>query len=426
MSHRTAPIDVRERLAVAPEGHGSLLEAARVQFGGGALLATCNRLELYVPGGHDAASDSAAALRFLGERIGADAGTMESAFRVRHALDAARHLLRVASGLDSMVVGESEVLGQVRTAFAASVTAGAEDPVLSHLFLTAIRTGRRARSDTAIGHGALSVSSLAARAARRHLGELSRATALVIGAGEAGRLAAETLASMGVGRLLIANRTPSRAEDLAEVLGGAAVSWQGLDGALAEADVVIGAAGASQPVVTSEAARAAANRRDGPAWLALDIALPRTFAPGIRNLPAVTYLDLDDLQAEAQRNTERRHGAIEAVEAIVEESAAEFAVWMQHRAAVPTIRDLTSRAERLRHRQVERALRSSGLDVGERERLRGVADALSKALVKQLLHEPIRSLRAGGQREADAARRLFLLDEAFDRVDAPHSPDGDG
>lgn len=403
-SHRRAPLSVRERIALPGERVPEALGRLRDRFGHGAILATCNRLEVYLVGRHD----RAAVLDFLAGEVALDREEVGRYFDVAHDADAVRHLYAVAAGVESMVLGESEILGQVRGAFSQTVRAGADHALLSRLFHTAIRVGRRARTETEIGRGALSVSSVAVQQARELVPDLARATVLVIGAGEAGRLAARALVEQGVPGVLVANRTEHRAQALAEELGGRAFHFAELPTALALADVVIAAADAPQPLVSAGAVAAALARREGAPQLLLDIGVPRDIDPLVRDLAGVTYRDLDDLQAIAARHAAARAGEAARVQAIIEEEAGHFLDWWEHLQVVPTIRALTEHAERVRRAELEKTLRRGVAPQELEQRL----EAMTRAIVKQLLHEPITQLRQRGDREMylDAVRTLFQLD----------------
>lgn len=417
LSHRTAPIEVRERLAVPDDAVVPLLRAARDRFGrGAALLATCNRLELYV--GERVAPE--AIHGFIAEQFAADPASVTRHFQVQHDLDAVRHLYAVASGVDSMVLGETEVLGQVRAAFSSTVKAGTDDAVISRLFHTALRTGRRARRETAISDRALSVSSIAAQQARAAFPDLARASVLVIGAGEAGRLAAQAVLAGGASDITVANRTAARAEGLAAELGGQTVAFEDLAEALARTHIAISAVGAAEPVVPASLLAEAMAHRDGEPLLVVDIGVPRDFDPGVRDLPGVSYFDLDDLREVADRNADARRAEVEAVERIVEEETAKFGAWAETQRVQPTITDLAARAEALRLDVIERTLRSQGATSAERARLEAMADQVTRHLVKRLLAAPIEVLREKGDRSftLEATRALF-------RLDNPNAPDPD-
>lgn len=410
ISHRNATLEVRERLALPVKALEAAVQRVSVELDTGAtLLSTCNRFELYASGDHAPST----LLPLLAEVLDSDRQTVERAFEVRRGSDAVRHLYRVASGIESMVVGESEILGQVRGAFSLSVSSQTDDRTLSHLFHTAIRTGRRARSETTIGHHALSTSSIAAQQVRDRFPDLPRVSVLILGTGEAGRLAAEALADAGVADFHFVNRTFEHAEALAAELGGRAVPLHRLEAELATSAVAITASSAPEPLLSEAAVRAALSRRDTGGLLLIDLGLPRDVEASVRDLPEVEYLDLEDLQLIAARHSALRESEIPAVEAIVEESVERFEQWSERRRATPTIRELTARAEELRARQVQRAFRGRQLSPEERASVEDIVEPLSRALVRQLLHDPITRLQRGGDRDAhvDAVRELFALDE---------------
>lgn len=406
VSHHVAPLEVRERLAIGPGDVPALLKSISADLGPVTLLSTCNRIELYLPGEHDRGM----VLDRLAGASDIDRGLADRHFVAKWDDDAVRHLYSVAAGIDSMVLGESEVLGQVRAAFSATVGAGCDDALLSRLFHTAIRLGRRARSETAIGRHALSVSSIAVQQARLLCPDLGTATVLVIGAGEAGRLAASALVEHGVGEVVVANRTLERAEDLAAELGGRACPLEVLGEGLVAADVVIAAADAPAPLVTYEAVEAAMASRSRRPLLLIDIGVPRDIDHTVATMAGVTYYDLDGLQAIAAEHYAVRTGEVARVQAMIDEEAARFVAWWDQLQVIPTITALTEHAERLRSVEVAKTLRRFDATEAERAHL----EALTKAIVKQLLHGPISTLRERGDREVylDAVRRLFRLDES--------------
>ena len=406
ISHRLAPLEVRERLAIPADDLPAVLAQLSARFGSGTILATCNRLEVYLPGDHDRAE----VLSFLTDAAGLDGALADAHFVLHRDAEAVEHLYSVAAGIDSMVLGESEVLGQVRGAFSAAVAAGSDDALLSRLFHTAIRVGRRARSETAIGRHALSVSSISVQQARMLYPDLEEATVLVIGAGEAGRLAAAALVEQSVRKVLVANRTRERAEDLAAELGGRALALDEIDRALLEADVVIAAADAPQPLVTHAAVAAAMAARGRRPLLLIDIGVPRDIDHTAGTIPDVQYYDLDGLQAIAAEHYAVRAGEVEAVQSMVDAETARFLTWWDQLQVAPTISALTERAERVRQTELAKTLRRLDATDAERAQL----EALTKALVKQLLHDPIATLRERGDREVyiDAVRTLFRLDDA--------------
>lgn len=408
-SHHTTPVQVRERLTPTTERVPEILRRAQGEFGAAALISTCNRVELYLSGEHEARP----VVRFLAKELGTDGDFVERYLETWHGADAVRHLYRVASGLDSMVLGETEILGQVRTAFSEAVRTETQDAVLSRLFHTAVRTGRRARNETGIGDGALSVSSIAVQQARALLPDLRTVRVLVVGAGEAGQLAAQAIIAAGAREVVVTNRTFARAEAVAAALGGTAVPFELLPEALAAAHVVIGAAGAANPLISRESLEVCLEEREGAPLLIIDIAMPRTVDPQARALRGVTYYDLDDLQALADRASAARTGEVEAVETIVAEETARFAAWSARLHITPTIAALTDRTESLRRAEVTKVMRRLRLDGADRAQVEELMEAATRGLVNQLLAGPIATLNERYDQDGyvDTVRDLFRLDE---------------
>jgi glutamyl-tRNA reductase len=406
MSHHTAPLAVRERIAIPGDDLHAATERAQEVLGPSAILSTCNRFELYVSG-H---CEPSRLIDFIAAETGVEVASVRRHFLVHRETEAVEHLYRVAAGLESLVLGEFEIMGQLRGAFSVASGAGMEDAILVHLMHGAIRAGRRARAETAIGHHALSVSSIAARRARDLHPRIAEARVLVIGAGEAGRLTAEALVDQGVSEVLVANRTRARAEALASELGGRAVPFEELAGAIATCDVIVAASGAPGTLVDLELMRDAVARREGAPLIVIDIGVPRDCDPAVASLPGVSYYDMDGLQEIAAVNAEARAGEIPAVEAILSEETADFVAWWESLRSRPTIASLSSRAEAIRGAALEKALRRLPAD----DELRREVDALTRTIVKRILHDPIATLRQRGDREQhyiEAVRTLFQLDE---------------
>lgn len=418
VNHRGAPLEKRERLAYDPTEGAALLAALRAAgVGEAVLLSTCNRTELYAwAPGHDPLP---MAWREFSLRLGEDAAAVGYAYRDRAA---AQHLFRVAAGLDSMVVGEAQIQGQVREAWErARPFTGA---VLNRLFQSAQLAAGRVREETRIGRGAASVSSAAVQLAKQIFGSLRGRRAMVLGAGETAELALDCFAAEGVRAALVANRTVARAEALAARYGARAMPfdeafWTAID----EVDVLLCSTAAPTPVVTRERmARALAARDDRPLCV-LDVALPRDVEPAVRALDSVYLYDLDDLQAVVQQNIARRSADLPQAEALIAGEVERFWEWLAGLAAVPTLRDLRAEAERIRAGEVAQALRRlPGLSEAER----AAVEHLSRALTNKLLHAPTTRLRGAaangrGLGVVDTARYLFALDEA--RLAPPDAPD---
>jgi len=407
ISHKTAPVAVREHFAFSPDELPALLARLGERYAGAAVLSTCNRTEVYVASARGV-GDPRRVEALLSEIKGEVA--MEGApFFSLAGKEAARHLFRVAAGIESMVIGESEILGQVRGAFGAATAAGTHTPALSRLFHTAIRVGRRARAQTHIGRGAMSVSSTAVTVARQALGDLAGKTALVISAGDAGKLTARTLAGSGISRMLVTSRNPDRAAELAAELGGATVPFSDLVGAIASADIIITSTASQHFLIDAAMVAQAMARRPSRPLLLIDIAVPRDVDPAVRDLPGVHLHDIDDLQAVASENMQLRRNELVRAESIVEDEVAKFSDWLHSLEVIPTVAALRARAETVRATELERTLARTKLSPADRKRI----EAMTSALVKKLLHEPVRRLKTPGEGEryVEAARVLFSLED---------------
>ncbi|MBI1722403.1 MAG: glutamyl-tRNA reductase [Gemmatimonadetes bacterium] len=412
VSHPSAPLAIRERLALTAEAGATLLARAR-EAGAEevAVLATCGRTELYAAG-RDVPPDADALATLLAEAGDAPLADLQPYLERRHGRYAIVHLLRVASGVDSLVVGESEILGQVARAGERAERAGASGPVLARVFGAAVRAGRRARAETAIGAKATSVPAVAVEEAQRVLGTLAGRVVLVLGAGETSQLAVRALMARGAAPPLIMNRTLAHAEALAAAFAARVAPLDRLTAALESADVVVASTGAPQALLAADdVRRAMRGRRDRPLAI-VDMAVPRDVDPAVRDLPGVHYFDLDDLARAAEENLNGRRAEVPRVEAIVAEETERVLDWMRTASVTPAIASLRSRAEAIREAEVVRALRRLPR-LSERERR--ALEAFSKSLVKKLLHDPTSVLKAeaGNGRAAEltaALRRLFALD----------------
>ena len=408
VSHRGAPLDVRERLAFR---NAEVLPALarlreRASAREGVLLSTCNRTEVYlVEGAEDAVAEG---WSLLSERFGAD---VSGYGYVRRDREAAAHLFRVASGMDSMIVGEAQIHGQVRDAWEASRPASGA--VLNRLFQTALLTGGRVRSETTLGHGALSVSSAAVQLSKKIFGGLAGRRAMVLGAGEMAELALASLQQEGVRAAVVANRTFERATELASQYGASAVHYEDAWEALADVDVLLCSTAAPRPVVSAERVRAAVARRGDRPLCILDIAVPRDVDPAVSKLDNVFLYDMDDLHAVVSANLERRHGALPAAEAVIADEVEKFWHWVAGLAAVPVLTQFRDEMNRVRERELSAALRRLP-DLTPEQRT--AVEHFSHALMNKFLHEPSVRLRAAaangrGLGVVDAARYLFALDE---------------
>ena len=413
LNHRTVPLDVLERMTVSdarlPKALADL--TAQEHVSEAVVLSTCMRTEIYVVADkfHPAMFE---VREFLG-RLGFTAPEDFADHLYSYYEDTAvRHLFRVACGLDSAVLGESEVLGQVRDAWERARAEGAAGPVLSTLFRHAVEVGKRARTDTAIGRGTTSVSQAAVAMAAARLGSLEGCRLLVLGAGDMGEGMAVALAgSKGVAEVLVANRTWARAAALAERVGGRAVELTGLAAALADVDVMLTSTGASSVLLEVGDLAPVMERRAGRPLLIVDVAVPRDVDPAVASLPGVTLLDMDDLRVFAEQGLEGRRREIAKVDEIIDDEVSRYTATSTARELAPLIVSLRERAEDLRGSEVQRFRKQlAGLTDEQRE----AVDALTRGLVQKLLHEPTVRLKdaAGsvkGDRLAEALRALFDL-----------------
>ncbi|HZD06215.1 MAG TPA: glutamyl-tRNA reductase [Longimicrobiales bacterium] len=397
VSHHTAPVEVRERFAfAAEEGLEALLElrkAAAVEEA--VLVSTCNRTEIYLHPVHDEAVFRVAEAVLQRKAGPLPAPVTEYLYRRRDG-DVPRHLFRVTAGLDSLVMGEAEIQGQVRSAYQRSADAGVDPPlagpVLNRLFQTALGVGGRVRAETSIGEGAASAASVAVELARKIFGHLGGKRVLVLGAGETGELVVEALGRHGVEGVLVANRTYERAADLAARLCGRAVELQDLAGILREVDIVVASTAAPHAIVTRRILHEAFPEGVRDPLLIIDIAIPRDVDPEVGEEPSVFLYNVDDLRKIVDETLERRRDARTAADTIIDEGAEDFLAWYATLEVVPVIRALRSRGEAIREAEMERFLgRLSHLGEEERAEL----EAFSRRLLNKLLHEPTVRVRRG-------------------------------
>jgi glutamyl-tRNA reductase len=417
LSYRTAPIDVRERLALTP----AMLRSALTHFDSihlqahlsdvreGVILSTCNRLEVYALV-RDRHTATKAIVNFLAHAGDIAPETLAKHLYVCHDEAAGRHLMRVAAGLDSMVLGEPQILGQITEAYEAALSQKAAGTVLSALFRAAIHVGKRVRAETAIGVNATSISAVAANLAAQLLGDLSQRHILLIGAGEMGGIAVRALIRRGASYITVANRSYDRAMQLAQAWNGQAVSFQQFPAALAEADIVITSTGAPHPILSQSLLESAMAARGGRPLFIIDIAVPRDVDPRAAAIPNVHLRDIDDLRSQAGENLREREAEIPQVEKIVAEELNQFMGWLASLGAVSTITDLRQQTEQWRQRELERLF--SRLDLDEREQ--NLVTAMSHRLVNKILHQPTVRLKAeaaqgNGATYIDVTRKLFSL-----------------
>jgi len=412
VSHRTAPIELRERLDFSARGVDRALSALA---GTGAqheatIVSTCNRVELYV--GCDEPENTRAAIeQFLAEFHDIPGDQLAPHIYTKTGQEAVAHLFRVAAGLDSLVMGEPQILGQVKDAFGVASQLGSTGPLLNRLFHSAFAAGKRVRTETALSEGAVSVSYAAVELARKIFGNLKGRTVLVLGAGEMGKLTALHMQAQGIGRLIITSRTAAHATALAESIGGTAILWDSMTSGLVEADILITATGASAPIISgaliSQTMKA---RRQRPLFI-IDIAVPRDVEADAGDLEQVFLYNIDDLQAVVQENISKRGTEAFDAEKIIAQEVGKFIGWLNSRSAVPTIVALRQRFESVRQSELRRLEpKLSSLPPEARARV----EEVTRLIMEKLLINPTEQLKAISDADtvatySDALNRLFGL-----------------
>lgn len=416
INHRGAPLDVRERIAYTPNEVAEALAALRSEASvrEAVALSTCNRTELYLVEDEDDAAP--AVWSALSARLGAEASGYGY---VRRDREAVAHLFRVASGLDSMVLGEAQIHGQVRDAW--EVSRSHSGPMLNRLFQTALLVAGRVRNETSLARGAASVSSASVQLAKQIFGSLAGKRAMVLGAGEMAELALECLADQGVRTSIVANRTYERAVEVAKRYGAVAMHYEQCWTELSNVDVLVCSTAAPHAVVGVEQVRPALDTRGDRPLCILDIALPRDVDPAVGQLENVFLYNLDDLQAVVSSNLERRRGEVPTAEELIDGEVARYWEWVGGLSLIPVLTELRERMDVLRSAELETAMRRLR-HLPERDR--AAVEEFSRKLMNKFLHAPMIGLRsaASNGREAaiaDAVRYLFGFDAPVESETAP-------
>ncbi len=414
INHETAPVEFREKLAFNHDECTEALAALKKRdyVSECIMLSTCNRTELYVRTSPDAPLDRDAVSEALADYL-TECKNVETLnrdlFYVRYDKYAARHLFRVAAGLESMIKGEAQILAQVRDAYSTACKVRSCDFFTHKLMHTAFRAGKRARSETDIGIGAVSVSLAAVELAERIYRKLSEKKALVVGAGEMARLTAEHFMSKGIRSLTVANRTLEKAETLSSELGARAVPFKNLVEEISEADVVITSTAAPYYIINPGIMQVAMKLRRNRQIFLIDIAVPRNIDPKVKRLYNVFAHDIDDLNLIVDRNLERRRAEMPRVERIVRQELESFQNWHSSLGVTPTIKDLVGTIDEIRREEIKKSAKYF-----DDEQLEHI-DALTRSIVKKILHHPITKLRESGNGQsdgtfwADTVRNIFNL-----------------
>ncbi len=411
ISWRTAPVAVREKLAFREEEIASALQAMTTSLpvAEAILVSTCNRVEVY--GIAKPGADATAAVRaFLAEQRGLRPADVADVIYDHTGSDAVRHVFRVASALDSLVLGEAQILGQLKEAYEVAGVARTTGPTLGRCLERAFGVAKRVRSETALSRGAANVSTVAVDLAARVF-ELRGKVVLVVGAGKMSTLAARHLRSKGADHILVTNRSPEKAERLAGEIDGIAKPWGELDALLAGSDVVISSTGAREPVLTKRQFKAVMKARKWRPLVVIDIAVPRDAEPEINDLDGVYLYDIDNLERVVAANLAERSKAAEQAHKIVEHEAKQFEHWLRSQGVVPTIRALRERFAQIADAEVQKTLDQLSRRDHTPGQQREVIQRLVQLVVNKLLHQPTTALREAPPDEAEL--RAEILCELF-------------
>lgn len=416
LNHVTASVNLRERFSFSEEkirvslsrlgcgdGIGSIIELV--------ILSTCNRTELYAVSPHSTGDEAEA---FLSDIQAVPINEFHPHLYHASGMDAVRHLMNVSAGLDSLVLGEPQILGQVMRALELSRGQNAAGPILNRFFQAAIHAGKRVRTETNISRNSVSVSSLAASLSEKSVQNISESQIVILGAGEMAELAVESLRKRGANRILIVNRTLERAQDLIQRWSAKATTFEHLDHALESADILISSTGAPHIILTADMISRAMRIRPQRPLVLIDIAVPRDIDPEAANIPSVQLYDIDNLNAHLEHSLSERAAEVPRVKKILEEESARFAEYLKSMQMLPIIADIRQQAESIRQAELGKTLnRLPDLTDAERARI----EAMTLALVKKILNEPTRRLRAEAScshapEYAAVARTLFGLKQS--------------
>jgi len=414
LSHKTAPVEIREKVAFPPTAMEKPLHAlvGLPDVNEGVIVSTCNRVELYAASRNPEAAE-AELRRFFASWHQLDPEELERHLYAYHGEEAIRHIYRVSASLDSMVIGEPQILGQIKTAYGYASEFKTAGIILNRLLHKAFSVAKRVRSETEIASNAVSVSFAAVELARKIFDTLEDKTVLLIGAGEMCELAARHFVTSGVPRVLVTNRTLERAEKLAEEFNGRAIPFEGFAEQLDQVDIVLTSTGAPGYILHRKQVEETLKKRRNRPMFFIDIAVPRDIEPAVNDIANVYLYDVDDLQGVVQANLKQRQKEAKKAEAIIEEEIGQFHKWLSELDIVPTIVALRRQFEEVRRQELEKTL-SKNSSFGESERK--ALEALTNAIINKLLHAPIAALKRTqndpvGDAYVDAVRTLFELPE---------------
>jgi glutamyl-tRNA reductase len=417
LSHKTAPVAIREKLTFPAHvqedalNHLTRLEGIREAI----IVSTCNRTEVYAVASSEEEGVETV-IGFLASYHDLDRAELERYLYVQAGEKVVRHLFRVVASLDSMVVGEAQILGQVKEAYEHAFNSGTTERVFNKLFRQSFEVGKRVRTETSIGESAVSISYAAVELAKKVFGTLEGRTILIVGAGKMSELTAKHLVSNGIARVLVVNRTLERAQEMAEKFSGTAVPYDQLYPSMAEADIVISSTAATEYVITKADLAGMVRSRTRPLFL-IDIAVPRDIDPAVNDLRGVYLYDIDDLSGVVESNLEERMAEARRAEGIIEEEFAAFFAWVESMEVVPTVAAIRAKAEVIRQMELEKAMKR--LDLSEKDRQ--TVEALTCAIVNKMLHGPTARLKKAstgkdGYEYMEVARALYGLEDTDEKT----------
>ncbi|MTI82567.1 MAG: glutamyl-tRNA reductase [Firmicutes bacterium] len=412
INHKTAPVEVRERMSFAEHSMPESLAGLRSYpvINGAVILSTCNRTEIYTVN-EDAEQGLEDIKEFLSLKSGLDTEVIGNYLYSFFDHDAVKHLYQVAAGLDSMLLGETQILGQVRAAYELSLESGNTGRILNILFQQAIRTGKRARAETGIDQHAVSISYAAVELAKQIFKDLTGRSVLVIGAGKMSELTTKHLVANGVSGVIVSNRSFDRAVTLANQFNGIAVKFNDLFKYMGDADIVISCTAASHYVVHQKQVAEFMHKQPGKQLMMIDIAVPRDIEPDVREIPGVTVYDVDALQNVVDSNFDKRKRSAMMAETIIEEDTQEYVKWLKTQFVIPAISELKHRGEQIKQKELRRAYNRLG-ELSDHEKK--VVSSLANSIVNQLLHDPVTRLKSyavtdKGSVYTEALEKLFNL-----------------
>ncbi|ACN14199.1 HemA [Desulforapulum autotrophicum HRM2] len=419
LNHKTAPVSLRECLSFPPEQTLDALETllATVPVKEALIFSTCNRMEILFVPGNETATDQV--VQFLSDYKALPIQEFEPSLYTYRNDDAVKHLFRVAASLDSMIVGEPQILGQIKKAYRKAIANKASGTILNRLMHKAFSVAKRVRKETGIGDNAVSISYAAVELANKIFSDLDRRSVMLMGAGEMAELAVEHLISNGVKQIIVANRTFANAVCLAQRFQGQAIKFEEMETFLCDVDIIISSTGATQHVLTKQQVKKAMAQRKNRPLFCIDIAVPRDLDPGINQINNAYLYDIDDLQNLVNDNLEERSREAVKGERLVEEAVVKFRWWLDSLAVVPTIKDLKRKLESIADKEAEKTITKLGPLAPEQI---DAIKRLTRSVARKIMHDPILFLKNTGEHRNDAhylsvARHLFNLDPGFEDND---------